>query len=182
MAAALAVLIIITVVAFGPGPWLAFFQNLSYAQDQLALGHLPWRRMPTIFVAARMSGLGAPAAQLLQGLVALGVIAGVAWAWWRGVPFGLKAALLVSAIPLTTPWAHDYDLVILLLPIAWLILEARRQPLRHAEIAVMVLVWMLPSWWMLALIRETGVSFGPLILLAFYGVTLNRALRAPPAV
>ena len=182
MVAALVVLIIITVVAFGPGPWFAFFQNLSYAQDQVAAGNLPWRRMPTIFVAARMSGLDATSAQLIQGVVALGVAAGVAWVWWRRVPFNLRAALLVAAIPLATPFAYDYDQVILLLPIAWLILEAHRAPLKHTEIAVMMLVWMLPSWWMLALVRETGVQFGPLILLAFYGVILNRAWRATPAV
>ena len=181
MVAALVVLIIITVVAFGPGPWVAFFQNLSYAQDQVAAGNLPWRRMPTIFVAARMSGLDATSAQLIQGVVALGVAAGVAWAWWRRVPFNLRAALLVAAIPLATPFAYDYDQVILLLPIAWLILEGHRAPLKHAEIAVMLLVWMLPSWWMLALVRETGVQFGPVILLAFYGMILNRALRTQSA-
>ncbi len=182
MMAALAVLIIITVTAFGAEPWLAFFQNLSYAQNQVALGNLPWRRMPTIFVAARMSGLDAAPAQLIQGVVALGVAVGVAWAWWRRAPFNLRAALLVAAIPLVTPFAYDYDLVILLLPIAWLILESQRAPLKHAEIAVMVLVWMLPSWWMLALVRETGVQFGPLILLALYGVILIRALRTQRAV
>jgi hypothetical protein len=182
MMAALVVLIIITVTAFGAEPWLAFFQNLSYAQNQVALGNLPWRRMPTIFVAARMSGLDAAPAQLIQGVVALGVAVGVAWAWWRRAPFNLRAALLVAAIPLVTPFAYDYDLVILLLPIAWLILESQRAPLKHAEIAVMVLVWMLPSWWMLALVRETGVQFGPLILLALYGVILIRALRTQRAV
>jgi hypothetical protein len=181
MVAALTVLILVSVAVFGLGPWLAFFHNLSYAQDQLALGHLPWRRMPTVFVAARMSGLDAAAAQLVQGAVALCVVAGVAWAWWRGVPFGLKAALLVAAIPLTTPWAHDYDLVILLLPIGWLILEEQRARLRFAEITILVLVWMLPSWWALALVRETGVQFGPVILLAFYGMILNRALRTQSA-
>jgi hypothetical protein len=182
MMAALAMLIIVTVVAFGAEPWLAFFQNLSYAQNQVALGNLPWRRMPTIFVAARMSGLDAAPAQLIQGIVALGVAVGVAWAWWRRAPFNLRAALLVAAIPLVTPFAYDYDLVILLLPIAWLILESQRAPLKHAEIAVMVLVWALPSWWMLALVRETGVQFGPLILLTLYGVILNRALRTQRAV
>ena len=179
MVVALALLIIVSLAAFGFGPWLAFFQNLAYAQDQLALGHLPWRRMPTVFVAARMSGLDTTAAQLVQGAVSLCVVAGTAWVWWRPVSFNLKAALLVAAIPLTTPWAHDYDLVILLMPIAWLILEGQHAPLRFAEIAVMVLVWMLPSWWMLALVRETGVQFGPVVLLAFYGLVLNRALRAP---
>ncbi len=178
MAAALVALIIITVAAFGMAPWYAFFQNLSFAQEQVALGNLPWRRMPTIFAAVLMSGLDATAAQLIQGVVALGAAAGVAWAWWRRVHFNLRAALLVAAIPLVTPFAYDYDLVILLLPVAWLVLEAQRAPLKHAEIAVMVLAWALPSWWMLTLVRETGVQFGPVILLSLYGVILNRALRA----
>ncbi len=178
MVAALAVLVGISLAAFGVGPWLAFFQNLSYAQDQLVLGSVPWRRMPTIFVGARMSGLDVTSARLVQGVVALGAVAGVAWAWWHRVPFNLRAALLVAAILLTTPYAYDYDQVILLLPIAWLILEARREPLKHLEIAAMVLVWLLPAWWMLALTRETGVTFGPVILLAFYGTILNRAVRA----
>ena len=68
------------------------------------------------------------------------------------------------------------------MPIAWLILVGQSKPLSHLEIAIIVLVWMLPSPWTLALVQETGISFGPLILLAFYGLILNRALRAPRAV
>ena len=178
MVAALAVLVGISLAVFGTGSWLAFFQNLSFAQDQLGQGGLPWRRMPTVFVAARMSGLAVTSAQLVQGVVALGAVAGVAWAWWHRVPFNLRAALLVAAILLTTPYAYEYDQVILLLSIAWLILEAQREPLKHFEIAAMVLVWLLPSWWMLALAREIGVTLGLVILLAFYGTILNRAVRA----
>lgn len=182
MMGALAVLVGMSIAAFGVGPWLAFFQNLSYQQNQLVLGGVPWVRMPTIFAAARVSGLDVTSAQLVQGVVALGAVAGVAWAWWHRVPFNLRAALLVAAILLTTPYASDYDQVMLLLPIAWLILEAQREPLKHLEIATMVLVWMLPSWWMQALAREAGVSFGPVILMAFYGMILNRAVRAQRAL
>ena len=178
MVAAFAVLVGISLAAFGAGAWTAFFEVLSYINDQLMLGNVRWTRMPTILVAARMSGLDVTSAQLVQGVVALGAGAGVAWAWWHRVPFNLRAALLVAAILLTTPYAYDYDQVILLLPIAWLILEAQREPLKHLEIAAMVLVWMLPSWWMPALVHETGVVFGPVVLLAFYGMILNRAVRA----
>ena len=178
MVAAFAVLVGISLAAFGAGIWPAFFEVLSDIQDQLVLGNVRWTRMPTIFVAARMSGLDVTSAQLFQIVVALGAAAGVGWAWWHRVPFNLRAALLVAAILLTTPYAYDYDQVILLLPIAWLILEAQREPLKHLEIAAMVLVWMLPSWWMAALVHETGVVFGPVVLLAFYGMILNRAVRA----
>ncbi len=178
MVAAFAVLVGISLAAFGAGTWPAFFEVLSYINDELVLGNVVWTRMPTIFVAARMSGLDVTSAQLFQGVVALGAAAGVGWAWWHRVPFNLRAALLVAAILLTTPYAYDYDQVIMLLPIAWLILEAQREPLKHLEIAAMVLVWMLPSWWMPALVHETGVVFGPVVLLAFYGMILNRAVRA----
>jgi hypothetical protein len=42
----------------------------------------------------------------------------------------------------------------------------------------MVLAWMLPAWWVKLLIEGTGVPIGPVILLAFYAVILNRARRA----
>ncbi len=182
MMATIAVVTIVSVAVFGSEAWLAFFETVIYAQEQLTLGNAPWWRMPTIFVAARMSGLSETSAHLLQGISALGVFAGVAWAWWHRLPFNLKVSLLIAAIPLATPWAHEYDQVILLMPIAWLILVGQGKPLSHLEIAIIVLVWMLPSPWTLALVQETGISFGPLILLAFYGLILNRALRAPRAV
>ena len=105
MVAAFAVLVGISLAAFGAGIWPAFFESLSYIHDQLVLGTVRWTRMPTIFVAARMSGLDVTSAQLVQGVVALGAAAGVAWAWWHRVPFNLRAALLVAAILLTTPYA-----------------------------------------------------------------------------
>ncbi len=178
MVATIAALVAVSLAAFGTGPWIAFFGNLSYVQDQVALGHVLWKRMPTVFVAARALDLDVATAQVLQGLLAIAVLAGVAWAWWRPVPFRLKAALLVAAIPLVTPYAYDYDLVILLLPIAWLIAAARQDPLGFWEVGIMVLAWMLPAWWVKLLIEGTGVPIGPVILLAFYAVILNRARRA----
>ena len=181
MAAALAILILVSVAVFGMEPWLAFFQNLTYAKEQVVLGKLPWRRMPTIFSAVLMSGGDANWAQIIQGMIALAATAGVAWAWWRPVQFNLRAALLVAAIPLVTPFAYDYDLVILLLPIAWLIVDSERIPLIHVEIAAMMLAWVLPTWWALGLVRETDIQFGPLILSLLYGVILSRCIREPMA-
>lgn len=178
MAAAFAVLALASLAAFGAEPWITFFQNLVYAREVLGSGHMAWPRMPTVFVAARMSGIGEALASTLQSLIALGAAAAVVWAWWRRAPFALRAALLVAAIPLTTPWFHDYDAVILLLPLAFLIRDAARAPLARWEIAVLVLAWILPAWWMPQLVAAGGLAFGPLITLALFALILGRAIRA----
>jgi len=169
--------IVMSIVAFGIEPWVAFLSNLFFAQEQLALGHLPWLRIPSAFVAARMIGLDTAVAQFVQGIIAVGAFAGVAWTWWRPVRFHLKAALLVAAIPFATPWIHDYDLVILLVPVAWLILDSDREQFRILEIVILVLVWIFPAGWVIKLLPVEDIPWGFFLLLAFYGIILYRILR-----
>jgi hypothetical protein len=169
--------IAVSMAAFGIEPWVVFFRNLFFAQGQLAQGHLPWQRIPSAFVAARMIGLDATLAQTVQGVVAVVAFAGVAWAWWRPIRFHLKAALLGAAIPLATPWIHDYDLVILLVPMAWLILDTDREPIRILEIVFLTLTWMFPAVWIIQLLPVQGFPYGFLLLLAFYGIVMCRILR-----
>ena len=169
--------IVMSIAAFGIEPWVAFFRNLFFAQEQLAQGHLPWHRIPSAFVAARMIGLDTAIAQAVQGVIAVGAFAGVAWTWWRPIRFHLKAALLVAAMPLATPWIHDYDLVILLVPMAWLILDADREQIRTLEIAILALVWIFPVVWVNELLPVEGIPYGFFLLLAFYGIIMCRILR-----
>ena len=153
MSITVGLLMICSVAVFGVGSWVAFIENLYYVQGQAADGRIPWARMPTVFIGLRMAGVDPTVARVAQGLCALMVLSGVMWVWWRPLPYRLKAALLVAAVPLATPFAYDYDLVILLLPLAWLILDDQRRRLGHLEIALMVLIWTLPAWWMKQIIR-----------------------------
>lgn len=139
---------------------------------------MAWARMPTVLVAAQELGADLTVARILQAAVALPVIGAVGWVWLRPGPAQLKAAVLVAAMPLVSPWAHDYDLAVLLLPIAWLIIDDARARLTGAEIAVMILAWALPSWWLPDLAEILGASPGAPILLAFFLVVLRRALQA----
>jgi hypothetical protein len=100
--------------------------------------------MATAFASARLAGLGIAASYGLQigvAILALGVLAQL---WWRRVPLALRGSALVLAIPLTTPYAYDYDLVMLLLPLAWLLQEARATGLRRGEAMLLAAVWALP--------------------------------------
>ena len=155
-----------------------FFRNLFFAQGQLADGNLPWHRIPSAFVAARMAGFDVGLAQVFQLGVAIAGFAGVALAWRRPIRFHLKAALLAAAIPLATPWIHDYDLVILLVAMAWLILDGERDGIRGPEIALIVLVWMFPAGWINSIMPAHELPFGFVLLLAFYGLVVHRILRA----
>lgn len=170
--------IAVSVAAFGFEPWVEFFRNLFFAQGQLAQGNLPWHRIPSAFVAARMTGTSSGLAQTIQVGVAVAAFAGVAWAWRRPVSFHLKAALLAAAIPLATPWIHDYDLVILLIPMAWLILDGDRERIRVPEILIMTLAWMFPAGWVGDLMPAQSLPYGFVLLLAFYALVMHRILRA----
>lgn len=167
-----------SLLAFGPEPWFLFFRNAVFVSEYLQEGHMAWARMPTVLVAAQELGADLTVARILQAAVALPVIGAVGWVWLRPGPAQLKAAVLVAAMPLVSPWAHDYDLAVLLLPIAWLIIDDARARLTGAEIAVMILAWALPSWWLPDLAEILGASPGAPILLAFFLVVLRRALQA----
>jgi hypothetical protein len=167
-----------TLAAFGPEPWWLFLRNVLFVGDYLEQGHMAWARMPTVLVAAQKLGADPAVARVLQMGVALPVVAAVAWVWVRPGPTPLKAAALVAAMPLISPWSHDYDLAVLLLPIAWLILDDARARLSAGEIAVMILAWALPSWWVPQVSEILGVSPGAPILLAFFLIVLRRALQA----
>jgi len=170
-----------SLVAFGPEPWWLFLRNVLFVGDYVQQGHMAWPRMPTVLVAAQRLGADPTLARVLQLAVALPVVAAVAWVWARSGAGRLKAAVLIAAMPLVSPWSHDYDLAILLLPIAWLVLDDARVRLGGAEIAVMILAWALPSWWVPEVSAILGASPGAPVLLAFFLVVLRRALQASRA-
>ncbi len=139
-----AVLAAASLALLGPEPWLAFLRGLGEARAMLEAGRVPWDRMATVFASARLGGLGVTAAYALQVAVALAALAMLAQVWWRRAPMALAGSVLVLSIPLTTPYAYDYDLVMLLLPLAWLAQEARATGFRRGEAALLIAAWVVP--------------------------------------
>lgn len=168
------VLVGASLLAFGSEVWFAFVDNSLYLTSFLERGHRSWSAIPAIFVAADRLGATSTVSWTLQGAAALLAFAAVVWAWTRSGPMAPKVILLIAAIPLSSPWVHDYDLVMLFLPMAWLLQDAGRAPLRQSEIGAMVLVWALPAWWMNPLAEGIGVSPGVLFIVAFFLVVLRR--------
>ena len=133
-----------SLASLGLDPWLAFLRGLGEARALLDAARVPWDRMATVYASARLAGLGIAGAYGLQIAVALVAVGVLAHVWWHRAPVALAGSALVLSIPLTTPYAYDYDLVMLLPPLAWLVQEARATGFRRGEAVLLIAAWVVP--------------------------------------
>jgi hypothetical protein len=92
----------------------------------------------------RLWGLSLPVAYGLQVLVTGGALIGCIWIWRSGIAFRLKAAALLVATLLSTPYVLDYDLVVLGMALAFFAAEGLETGFRPWEKTILALVWIAP--------------------------------------
>ena len=173
-------LALLSLAILGVEPWLAFLHGLGEVRALLDAGRVPWDRMATVYAAARLLGLGIAPSYAAQIVVTVTAVAMLAQLWWRRVPLALAGSALVLSIPLTTPYAFDYDLVMLLLPIAWLVQQARSTEFRPGEVALLIAAWAVPVAGKLV---AEATAFQPtwLILLLLLITVWRRAAASAPS-
>ncbi len=144
-AAAVVVLVVaLSVLIFGTGPWAGFFGPTLRMQGlMLRQGHGPFQwMMPSAYMSARTFRL--PMVQALAAQAPFTLLAGVltAWAWWRrDKPLDVRAAILMMATFVASPQAFNYDLV----PAAVAALVLLRRDRRvYVGLPLAVLVWTAP--------------------------------------
>ena len=117
----IAVLLMLTTLAFGPTVWTAYVNDAMPVQARVFLRDYEnfMTHMPTVFMNARVAGLSLPAAASLQALLSLASVIAVAWTFRRGRDTDLSNALLVTATFLATPYAFNYDMVVF----GWVIIK-----------------------------------------------------------
>jgi hypothetical protein len=79
--------------------------------------------MQSFYSIARFAGAEDGTAWILQTAVILVCAVAVVWLWRRDVSYALKAAALVVAAMLSTPYLHEYDFPALLIAFAFLYCE-----------------------------------------------------------
>ncbi len=172
-------LAVASLAVLGLESWRAGLEVLGAARIALEAGQISWDRLVTVFGAARLAGVGIGAAYVLQALVALSAMGVLWWVWHRRASLALRGSALALAIPLTTPYAFDYDVVLLLLPLAWLLQEGLATGFRRGEISLLVLVWVSPvAGWLLA--HWSHLLLTPAVLLLLLLATLRRAIAPAP--
>jgi hypothetical protein len=178
--ATLIAMTVMSLALFGPEIWNAYAAIPGQAREWLAAGQLPWPRMPTLYAAVRMAGLGDMTASMAQVATGLAVLATVAWVWWRGAAAELRAAVLLAGAPLTTPFLYDYDLPFMLPALAIFIAHAGKTGWRDWEKPLLLAVWLQPAWWWTLTATHWEFSVAPLVYGLFFLAVTRRAVQAIP--
>jgi glycosyl transferase family 87 len=139
-------LVLASLLAFGWETWAAFLRHLPVTGAMGTMGAVPWGTMPSPYVF--LLALGAPphAATGVQAAVAL-FAAFCVWRAWRhkDAAFEAKAATLVAASLLVSPYLFYYDLVWAALAVAWLALLGLRTGFARGEREILLFAWLAPA-------------------------------------
>ncbi|HEX6218710.1 MAG TPA: glycosyltransferase family 87 protein, partial [Sphingomicrobium sp.] len=148
---------------FGPAATAAWLDQLPLYATIARDGLVGWHKFVSIYAAARQAGVPELAAFTIH--IAIALLAAVAvWRVWRtAAGWPAKAAILVAATMLASPYLYVYDALILIPAFAFLI--GRRAP-----VALVAIAWLLPIATMIQVASGAWpVNIGPLsalILLA----------------
>ena len=172
--------VLATLVAFGPAAWRDFAGLGLAFQDVVRAGSLATWKLQSVAAFATTAGVGGTGAAVLQAMAAiLAVLAVVAVV--RRRPGGMaEVAAIGAGLPLVTPYILMYDLVVLLLPAAWLLAKARRGGFLPWEKSVLLLSLVVPGL-ALAAGLAAGVSVTAPVAAALLAVVLRRIVAAPRA-
>jgi arabinofuranan 3-O-arabinosyltransferase len=154
-----------TVILFWTDSWAAFQHssplNLAILQDESR----NWHRMPTIFAMVRKLGGAvqiAFAAQIVSAVAAALIVIRI----WRGdSSIGIKGSALIIATFLATPYAWDYDCVMLTFAIALFLVGVAPSVILPYEKYLLAIVAITPAL-ISPIAVQTHLQLGPLILLA----------------
>jgi hypothetical protein len=167
----------VSFATLGAEVWHAFFESMKFTQTiVLEQGDTGWEKIQSIFSVARNWGANVATAYAIQGALALFLAASIAWLWHSDAAFELKAASLALGSLLATPYVLDYDLVVLAVAIAFFARHGFARGFRDYEISLCVAAWLVPLV-SRSIAGATGIPLGLIVLLAFYGFVLSRAVR-----
>ncbi|CAG2140184.1 hypothetical protein LMG31506_02224 [Cupriavidus yeoncheonensis] len=179
MAASSTALTALTLVCFGVEPFIAFLKGAGYARALIEEGWGILMRMPTMFAATKLLFGGVVFPYVVHGVFSCAAGASVIYAWSRPCSFALRAAVMSIALLLISPYLYDYDLAFLGIAMAWLGVHAHRCGWLTGERELLLVLWLLPLYGLLAG-EWIGVQLMPLglILALALGVWRIRMERA----
>lgn len=130
---------------FGAGVWPAFFDS-AHATRTIVLeqGATGWEKIQSVFSALRAWGAPIDVAYAGQAILGLIAAAGVVALWRSQAAFGVKAAGLIVASLLATPYVMDYDLMALAPAIGFLAAEGAKRGFGPYEKSILALAFLTP--------------------------------------
>jgi len=167
----------VSLAAFGPATWRAFFSNFAITQKLvLDRGGIHFNTLQSIFGAVMMWGGSLSAGYAAQVIYALIAASAVIWVWKGERPFAVKAASLSAGCLMVSPYLLQYDLVLLALPVAWLAMEGFEKGFLPYEKAVLVISWLLPRI-SLPMALMARIPLAPIVIIVLLAAILRRTVH-----
>jgi alpha-1,2-mannosyltransferase len=146
----------LSVAVLGVEPWISFLHKVTHPAAVLASSS-DWRAVPTIMTFAKTIGLAERTSAVCH-LSGAALAAGAAlWVWWKHQNPILRLGVLAAATLLIAPYLRAYDMALLVLSIAALMIRA---PISVLEKAIVFSAWLAPAYLMFA---PPPVQFGSLV-------------------
>jgi alpha-1,2-mannosyltransferase len=167
----------LTTGIFGFEIWQAFISNMDFTRSVvLEAGSTGFHKIQSVFAAVRLWGGSVALAYWVQGIVTVAVGVAVAALWRSGADSRLKAAGLLTACLLATPYCLDYDLMLLAPAIAFFVSFGLERGFRPFEASFLVLAFATPLVTR-AIAQTVLLPLGLIVNLTLFGIVLSRALR-----
>lgn len=176
MALSAAGLLALSVLLFGTGTLLAFLHNAGFISGLVESGRASLARMPTVFAMATLAHVPRAWAYAAQGISAWMAAAAVCHAWGRDCAFALRAAVLVCASLLVSPYLFDYDLTWLGVLIAWYARHGLARGWKRYEREWLVGLWFMPVAGVFV-VMQLKFQFMPLVTVATLWMLTRRIAR-----
>jgi hypothetical protein len=164
-------------VAFGAETWRAFLAAGPLARAALEDDLVGAHKMVSVFAAVRLLGGPVALAYAAQAVAAVAALAAVAVTVRRHRPAApALVAITAAATPLVSPFLLDYDLTMLLPPLAWLAAAGARRGFRAWEKLVLLAAYL---WPLLGRSVAAGLHLplAPLLAAAVLALVLGAAAR-----
>lgn len=137
--------IALSLLAFGTQTWRAFFHSISQTSYLvLDRGLIPYADQQSVFAMMRLWGFPVRISYGVQAVAALAVAMALVRLWTGKHSYRLKAAALAIGALLATPYLFDYDLTLLGVGIAWLVVEGLENRFLPFEKITLLLAWLAP--------------------------------------
>lgn len=137
--------VIAAYLLFGLKSFDAFFTFAGYTRVALLEGGAAgWFKLQGFFPTVRMWGGSVQTAYAAQGTAMLLIAAAVAWLWTSRASYPQKAAGLLIATLLSTPYSFNYDLLVLGPAIAFLVADGLARGFAPYQKSVLALLFVTP--------------------------------------
>lgn len=177
--ATVALLVVATLIAFGPDIWSAFLASSKVARVELIeSGEVGWHKVQSVLAWVRMWGGSVEAAYAIHGAVALAVAVATVWLWRSAANYPLKAAGLAIASTVAAFHSHDYDLMVLAPAIAFLAADGISRGFSPYAKTILAAAWMAPLVTR-SLAQVTLIPLGTIMTLVLFALVMHRAARWP---